>query len=291
MMGLALVLVPRDHVVAPRLRPERWWSILKETGPLAVSIAINTFYVRMLIVLASLLVSEHQVGLFATASRVTEVLLGLPVFMFGTAFPLLAHAGARDEERLAYAMQRIAEVGLLVAGLFVIVLELGAEPIVRLFGGEAFLGAAPVLRIQALALLGATMTQVWALGVVAVGAQRALIWVNGLALATVAVLGFALIPPLEADGASIAAALGEAVLAGSMLVALVTARPALRPSARNLPRVVLAAVPPALLFLSPLPDAVDAVLGAALFLGGAWLLRAVPVELAGALLRRGAVAP
>jgi O-antigen/teichoic acid export membrane protein len=287
MLVLAVALVPRAHVVGPSGAPRRWASIVREAGPLALSIAINTFYVRMLIVLASLLIVDHEVGLFATASRVTEVLLGLPVFMFGTAFPLLAHAGTRDEARLAYAMQRIAEVGLLVAGLFIVVLEIGAEPIVRIFGGEAFLGAVPVLRWQALALLGATLTQAWVLGVVAVGAQRALVWVNGVALASVAVLGLSLIPPFEARGASVAAASGEAILAVATLIALVRARPSLRPAVSKVPRVALAAGLAALLVLSPLPDAVDAALGAGVFLGAAWLLGAVPVELASALLRRG----
>jgi O-antigen/teichoic acid export membrane protein len=287
MMLVAVLLVPRAHVAGPSVALRRWTSIVREAGPLALSIAINTFYVRMLIVLASLLVAQHEVGLFATASRVTEVLLGLPVFMFGTAFPLLAHAGTRDEARLAYAMQRIAEVALLVAGLFIVVLEIGAEPIVRIFGGEAFLGAVPVLRWQALALLGATLTQAWMLGLVAVQAQRALVWVNVVALATVAVLGLSLIPPFEAQGASVAAALGEATLAAATLMALVRARPALRPAVRNLPRVVLAAGLAALLVLSPLPDAVDAALGAGVFLGAAYLLGVVPVELATALLRRG----
>jgi O-antigen/teichoic acid export membrane protein len=287
MLLVAVALVPRAHVVRPSRALRRWGSVIREAGPLALSIAINTFYVRMLIVLASLLVVEHEVGLFATASRVTEVLLGLPVFMFGTAFPLLAHAGARDEARLAYAMQRISEVGLLVAALFIVVLEIGAEPIVRIFGGEDFLGAVPVLRWQALALIGATLTQAWVLGVVAVDAQRALVWVNGVGLATVAILGFSLIPPFEAQGASVAAALGEAALAVATLTALVRARPALRPALHNVPRVALAAGLATLLVLSPLPDAVDAVLGAGVFLGAAWLLGAVPAELAGALLRRG----
>jgi O-antigen/teichoic acid export membrane protein len=287
MLVVAVALVPRAHVVRPSRAMRRWGSLVREAGPLALSIAINTFYVRMLIVLASLIVVEHEVGLFATASRVTEVLLGLPVFMFGTAFPLLAHAGTRDEARLAYAMQRIAEVGLLVAALFIVVLEIGAEPIVRIFGGDEFLGAVPVLRWQALALLGATLTQAWVLGVVAVDAQRALVWVNAVGVGTVVVLGLSLIPPFEAQGASIAAAIGEATLAIVTLVALVRARPALRPAVRNLPRVAVAAGAAVLLVLSPLPDVIDAALGGVVFLAAAYVLGAVPAELAGALLRRG----
>ena len=108
--------------------------------------------------------------------------------MVGVAFPLLAHAGAHDEERLAYAMQRIGEVTLLIAALFTVVLVIAAEPVIEVFAGSGYEEAVPVLRIQALALLGASMTQAWILGIVAVGAQRMLVAVNVLAVASVAVL-------------------------------------------------------------------------------------------------------
>jgi O-antigen/teichoic acid export membrane protein len=286
MAVLVIALVDRRSVVAPRLSWPSWRPILRETAPLALSVAINTFYLRLLIVLASLLIAEDEVGRFATASRVTEVLAALPAFMIGGAFPLLAHAGTNDEERLVYALQRIAEVSLLVGALFALILEIGAEPVIKVFAGPQFLDVVPVLRVQAVALVGASMTQVWVLGAVAVGAQRALLWVNGVALGAVAVFGSVLIPTLHASGAALAAACGEAVLASAALAALVRARPALRPNFGYVPRVALSAAAGSLLVLSPLPDAVDAVLGAGVFLAVAWVVGAIPAEVVQAFRRR-----
>jgi O-antigen/teichoic acid export membrane protein len=286
MLVLAAIAAGREQVSAPAVAWTEWRAILAEAGPLALFTAVNVFYLKLLIVMASLLTTGEELGLFATASRVTEVLVGLPTFMVGVAFPLLAHAGAHDEERLAYAMQRIGEVTLLLAALFTVVLVVGAEPVIRIFAGSGYEEAVPVLRIQALALLGASMTQAWILGVVAVGAQRMLVVVNVLALASVGVLGAALIPPLDAQGASLAAVLGEAILAVAMIVALARARPALTPDLRYVPRVALASGVALCCLLLPAPALVQAGVAAVVLVGVAWCVRAVPAELVGALVRR-----
>jgi O-antigen/teichoic acid export membrane protein len=278
LLALTVLVVGRSYAVLPRLGWGEWRPILIETAPLALSLAINVLYLKVLIVMASLLVSAEQVGLFATASRVTEVLVGLPTFMIGVAFPLLAHAGKHDEERLVYALQRIVEVTLLVAVGFVVVLVVAAEPIIQVFGGSGYAAAVPVLRIQALALLGASLTQAWIQGVVAVHAQRALVLVNVVALISVMALGAILIPTLDAQGAAIAAACGEAIMAATMLRALVRARPALRPNFAFAWRVILAGGLALLPLLLPVSPAVQGVLTAAVFGGAALVLRAVPLE-------------
>jgi O-antigen/teichoic acid export membrane protein len=278
MLVASVLAVGRRYLVAPRFRWAEWRPIIIETAPLAFSLAINVIYLKVLIVMCSLLTSGEELGLFATASRTTEVLVGLPTFMIGVAFPLLAHAASHEEDRLAYALQRIAEVALLVGIGFVVVLVVAAEPIIRLFGGPGFEAAAPVLRIQALALVGASLTQTWIQGLVAVKAQRALVVVNAIALGSVLVLGAALIPTLDAKGASIAAALGEAIMALAMLRALVRARPALRPNFGFTWRVGLAGAISLLPLLLPIAPAVRGVLTAALYCVAALLLRAVPLE-------------
>jgi O-antigen/teichoic acid export membrane protein len=284
MLVLTGTVVDPRYLVLPRARWSEWRPILVEAAPLALAVAINVLYLKVLIVMASLLTSGEELGLFATASRVTEVLVGLPTFMVGVAFPLLAHAGAHDEERLAYALQRIAEVTLLVAVGFVLILVVAAKPIIAVFGGSGYEGAVPVLRIQALALIGASMTQVWIQAIVAVQAQRALVAVNAVALGSVLVLGAVLIPAADAQGAAIAAASGEAIMALAMMRALVRARPALRPELSFSWRVALAGAIALAPLLLPLPPAVEGVLTAAVYGAAALALGAVPVEVIRALL-------
>jgi O-antigen/teichoic acid export membrane protein len=283
MLVLTAVVVGRRYVVLPRLQWEEWRPILVDAAPLALALAINVLYLKVLIVMASLLTSGEELGLFATASRVTEVLVALPTFMVGVAFPLLAHAGTHDEPRLAYALQRIAEVTLLVAVGFVVILVVAAEPIIAVFGGNGYEGAVPVLRIQALALIGASLTQAWIQAIVAVQAQRALVAVNALALGSVLVLGAVFIPTLDAQGAAIAAACGEAIMAAAMLRAMVRARGGLRPDLTFSWRVLLAGAVALLPMLLPIAPALEGALAVLVYAGVAFALRAVPVEVIGAL--------
>lgn len=285
---VALAFVGVRGWVVPRFAWREWRPLLWEAAPIALSSVVNVTYVRALIILASLLATAEQTGLFATSYRISEILLGVPQLMIGAAFPILVHSGVSDEGRLAYVLQRMGEAALLVGLGLGLVLAVGAAPIVDLLGGSAYADAASVLRIQSIAIAGAFMTQLGTFGLVAVRQQRALVLVNVIALVTVLALGLALIPALEADGAALAASIGETILAVAAMTMLVRARPALRPDLRYVPKLLLAAGAGALCMLLPIWDAVAAVLAVGIYGGLAWLLRAVPVELLEALvLRRG----
>ena len=283
---VALAFVGVRGWVVPRFAWREWRPLLWEAAPIALSSVVNVTYVRTLIILASLLATAEQTGLFATSYRISEILLGVPQLMIGAAFPILVHSGAADEERLAYALQRMGEAALLVALALGLVLVVAAAPIVDVLGGSEYADAASVLRIQSVAIAGAFMTQLGTFGLVAVRGQRALVAVNVLALVTVLVLGCTLIPLLEADGAAIAASAGELILATASLTMLVRVRPALRPRLGYVPKLLLAAVAGGLCVLLPLPDALAAVVALAVYGAIAWGLRAVPVELVEALVLR-----
>ena len=206
--------------------------------------------------------------------------------MVGSAFPVLAHAGGADEGRLAYALARLAQVTLLTAVAIVLVLVIAAKPVLDVLGGSEYDEAAQVLQIQAFALLGAFLTQVWITGLVSIRRQGALILTNCLALATALVLGATLIPSLDAKGAAIAAVVGELVLATATATMLARARRSLRPPIASLAKVLVAgALGLAAGLLVPIGDVAGAVLGIVVFAAAAFGLRAVPLELVHALTR------
>ncbi len=285
---VALACLGSGSWVAPRFSWREWRPLLREAFPVALSLLVNTTYVRALIILCSLLATAEQTGLFATSFRVAEIMLGVPQLMMGAAFPILAHAHVADEERLAYVMQRMGEAALLVGLGLGLVLAVGARPIVLLIGGEAFEAAATPMRIQSVAIAGAFVTGVGTTALIVAQRQRELLLVNALSLVVVLVLGVALILPWEANGAAVAASVGEVVLAVAAFGLLVRARPALRPRLAYVPKLALAAGLGALCILLPLPDAVATAVALLVYAGVALLLRAVPTELLEALLRRRA---
>jgi O-antigen/teichoic acid export membrane protein len=285
----ALAFVGRRAWVAPRFAWHEWKPLLRKAAPVALGLVVNTTYVRVLVIITSLLASAEQTGLFATSFRISEILLGVPVLMIGSAFPILAHASSADETRLAYVLQRMGEASLLLGLGLALVLAVGAEPIVRLLGGSAYAAAADPLRIQSVAIAGAFMTQLGTFALIAVQRQRALVVVNLLALVVVVVLGCTLIPLWGANGAALAASVGEVVLATAALTMVARARPALRPDLRYVPKLLLAAGVGALCVLLPVPAIVAAIAALLVYVLVAWLLRAIPLELIEALVRRGSV--
>ncbi|HZQ66182.1 MAG TPA: polysaccharide biosynthesis C-terminal domain-containing protein [Gaiellaceae bacterium] len=285
-LGLTLALVGAA-ATRPRFAFARWWPLIREAAPVGAALIVNVLYLRALVVMTSLLASAFATGLFATSYRILEVVVGIPTAMMSAAFPILAHAGSEDEERLAYALQRLAEVALLVAGLLVLVLAIGAEPIVRILGGHAYAGAGPVLRIQCFALLGTFAGSVWTAALVAVRRQSALILTNAVAFATILVLGSSLIPVLGAKGAALAAVIGEAIVALAALAMLVRTRPALAPDPRFVPKLLAAGAAGALCLLVPgLPALGSAALAGGVYLAAAAVVRAVPPDLVHALRAR-----
>jgi O-antigen/teichoic acid export membrane protein len=283
-LALAIPLAGAAGRVWPRFAVRRWLPLLRESAPVALALAVNVLYVRALVILMSLLASPLETGYFATSYRVLEVFVFVPLLMLGSAFPVLAHAGHADEARLAYALQRLAEVTLLTAVAIVLVLVIAAQPVLDVLGGSQYDQAADVLRIQAFALLGAFLTQVWVTGLVSIRRQRALIVTNCIALATALVLGGALIPSLDAEGAAISAVVGELVLATITAAMLVRARPALRPPIGGLARVLAAGGAGAAAgLLLPIGDVAGAVVAVVVYAAAAFALRAVPLELLHAL--------
>lgn len=291
-VAIALAVTGAGTWVAPRFAWSEWLPLLREAWPVALSMVVNTTYVRALIVISSIVATAEQTGLFATSYRVSEILLGVPQMMIGAAFPILAHAHVADAKRLAYVLQRMGEAALLLGLGLGLVLVVGAEPIVELLGGSAFAEAADPLRIQSVAIAGAFLTQVGTVGLIAIQRQRQLVLVNLVALVVVLVLGFTLIPVWGANGAALAASLGEVVLAVTALAMLARVRPDLRPSLGYVPKLVAAAGVAGACVLLPLPAVVQTVFAVVVYGGLAFALRAVPAELLGALpVRRALDAP
>ncbi|MDO8184062.1 polysaccharide biosynthesis C-terminal domain-containing protein [Conexibacter sp. JD483] len=285
-VAAALAFLGTSAWVVPRFSWREWRPLLKESVPVALSLVVNTTYVRALIVLCSLLATEHETGLFAASYRISEILLGVPMMMFGAAFPILAHAHVADRDRLAYALQRMGEASLLVGLLVGLLLAVGAVPAMAVLGGSEFSGAADALRIQSVAIAGAFMTGLGTAALISVHRQRELLLVNLIALLTVIVLGTTLIPLWGANGAALAASIGELLLAVTSLTLLIRSQPDLRPDFHYVPKLLLAAGAGAACLLLPGSDVIATVAAALVYGAVAWLLRAVPMELVDALVRR-----
>ena len=260
--------------------------LIREALPLAAALAMNVVYFRVLVVLTSLLASDQATGYFGTSFRIFEVLFGLPLLVLSVALPVLSVAGAEDEERLRYGLQRLTEVALMLSVLLVLVIVAVAEPAIVFLAGEEYRGAAPVLQIQAVALIPFFVGQAWQLALVSIRRQSALAWATGTALVVAVALGVALIPAYEATGAAVAAVLAESTLAVLLLWFLHRLRPAVVPSFRFVPRVALAGALATPFLVVPISGVAAGAAAAVVFVAAIYLAGVLPPELIAAFRRR-----
>jgi O-antigen/teichoic acid export membrane protein len=277
------LLVGPKLVFRPAVERSEWRSLLREALPLAASLVMSVIYFRVLIILVSLISTAKETGIYATSFRIFEILFGLPTLVLTVALPVLAVAHD-DRSRLRYILQRMTEVGAIAAVFLAVLIVIVARPMIELLGGSEYEDAAPILRIQAFALVAVFLGQVWQLGLISVRRQSALVLANGVALLLVLALGVVLVSAYDSTGAAIAAVVAEGALATALFMLLGRADPALRPDLEFLWKPALAGGLMAACILVPgLHVALTALLGTAVFALAIWVTRALPPEVLGAL--------
>ena len=289
--AVMLVLTPRVvgglHMLRPRLERRDALRLLRDALPLAVAIAMNVIYLRLLVILVSLMESERETGLYATSFRIFEMLIGIPGLVLAVALPVLAVAGENDVERLRYGLQRMTEVAVVFSlGLALMTYAL-AVPVIRILGGEEYAGAAPILQIQAWALVPLFVGQVAVLALISLRRQHLLAVANAVALALVVMLGLTLIPAFSGRGAAAAGVIAETALTAMLLGALARCERSVVPRFAFVWRPLAAlAAGAAALAIPGLGELVRAMIVMVAFAVAAAAVRAVPSEVLEALARR-----
>ncbi len=212
----------------PRFELHLWGPLLRDTLPFAVAIAVNAAYFRIALLFMSVASSDLETGYFAASFRIVEVLIAIPPVVLAAAFPILSRAARDDEDRFAYATGRLFEVALILGGLCVVGVELGAELAVRLLAGDDFEPAVSVLRIQSPTILATFAAVACAYPLLSLRRHRETLITNLFALAVSVVLLLALVSPFGAEGAAVATLSAEVALAISIAILLRRSHAAVR---------------------------------------------------------------
>lgn len=280
MLVLTVSLVRRSTPTMPSFELAEWRELLKDALPFVAATAVAAVYLRVAVILVSLIASAQDTGYFGASFRIVEVLILVPQLMVSAAFPIFARAARDDPTRFSYAVQRVFEAGLLLGAATAVALALGAELVIDVVGGAAFQPAADLVRIQGVALLAAFAGAALSYALLSMRRHRELLYVNGIALAANVVLTSALTAAYGALGAAVGVALAELMLALGAGLALARVRSGPRLSFRLAPRIALAAAAAlAVAALPGLPAAGRLAAGIGIYAALVLLLRAVPPEL------------
>jgi O-antigen/teichoic acid export membrane protein len=271
-----------------RLRIRAWRPLLGATVVFSLATAVGTLYVYTAQILTSLVTTPGQSGMFAVSFRVFIVSASVPGLLVAGALPLLARAARDDPDRLVYALDRIFQVSLIAGVGAALVISAGSHFIVSVIAGPKYHAAAPVLEIQAFAMIASFLVAGWSFALLSLRLHRGLLACNAAALTVSVVLTLVLASSDGARGSAIATVGAEATLAAGALVALVWRRPRYRPRLGVVVKVLAAGLCAAAASFGPsMPSLLRALVAAVVYTAIVLATGALPAELRELIPRRG----
>lgn len=279
-LAVTIPLVVGDVSLLPSFDFHHWWRLLRESIPWAVVAAVNIVYLRIAIVVMSLIATALQTGYFTISFRIMEVLVGIPGMVIAPAFPILARSELVDRVRFARTSERLFELSLLLAVWIVACVEIGATLAIHVLAENKSDPAIVVLRIQVLSLIGNFVAVATGYPLLIMGRYRLVVGANLAALVVSATITVVLAPTLGARGGAIAVVAGEGSLGLVSAVMLIRALPRGWLPVGVLPVAALAGgAAVACGLLAPIEPIVGAVLATGVFLAVLAVCRRVPPEL------------
>jgi O-antigen/teichoic acid export membrane protein len=283
-LAATAALIRGTMPLRPAFQRDEWLTLIRAVLPFAASVVIATFYLRITVLLLSLLASELQTGYYATAFAVISVLVAIPALTVGSTLPVLSRAARDDRERLRYVLERLMEVTLIVGAGLGIGLALGAHFVVQVLSGHSGGPSVTVLEIESLAIVTQFVGTTWQYGLLALHRHRDCLLISMIGLALSVVLTVVLVPLLHSAGAAVAFSGAEVAVAGCSLLLLLRVKPRMRFSWTVPAKVVLATALAACVALIPgLGSLPRSLIALVVYVAVLVLARAIPAELIEAL--------
>jgi O-antigen/teichoic acid export membrane protein len=204
-LAIALIIALRsrpDRPVKLRVHFGEVRRLLKDSWPLAISSLLVMITLQIDKILVARLCGAEEMGRYAASSRFFDVLLMVPLLMGMAAERLFAIEGSRDRGKSAENSIKTLKSVTLFCAFAAAIISVGAEPIIRISFGPAFLGAKSILTAQVWAAVFVTHVSLRTRMLVA---RKQVLYVLVLALPTLIlhiVLLYVLVPWLGGVGAA-----------------------------------------------------------------------------------------
>lgn len=153
-----------------------WKSIIHQSWPIAVTIFFNLIYLRADIIILSLFKSSEEVGIYAAAYKVTDVLVTIPFMFAGIILPILTNSWASQKRDYFKAvLQRSFDVMVIFALPILAGTYFTAEAIINIIAGSEFSESTLVLKILMTATSFIFIGTVFSHAVIAIEKQKKII--------------------------------------------------------------------------------------------------------------------
>jgi O-antigen/teichoic acid export membrane protein len=181
---------------------EKFASMLKTAFPVAVSLLFVILYFKMDTVMLSLMRPGQDVGVYAAAYKVLEILIFVPSMLAGLVMPLLSREAINPGDGFRAVMRASFDALSAMALPATAILIILAVPIVSIVGGPGFGAAVPLLQILAIAVLFIFFGNLGGNALVALNLQNKGVWVYGAGAVVNFIANLIFIPRFGPTGAA-----------------------------------------------------------------------------------------
>lgn len=212
--------------------------LLRESWPLLLSGMAVVLYMRVDVLMLQEMVGTQAVGIYAAATRLSEVWYTLPVILVASASPAILRSSGTDATAFLIKLQKLYFLLVWLAIGIAFPLSLGANYLVTTLYGPGFAAAGPVLAIHLWASVAVFLGVASSQYLLAENLQHIAFYRTAIGLICNVALNLILIPRYNAAGAALATVVSYFIATFSLVcfkttrkhsIALFTA-----PFARNL---------------------------------------------------------
>lgn len=274
--------------VRPLFEWSQWTSIVSQSWPIAISIIFNLLYLKGDILFLAYFRDQTQVGLYGAAYRILDVLTVLPTMLMGLVLPSLVVMWSKQQTaEFTSRINKIFDVFVLCVVPVIVGAQLTSQELMTLIAGDTFADAGAILRWLIFALIGVFLGTLYGHLIVAVEKQRPMIW-GYVVVAALSIIGYLTFIPLYGIWGAVGVTLfSEGLIAIITFFVVYKATGAL-PNLSTLFKALLAS---GVMYLSlvelDVHVLIDLLVGATVYAGALFALRAVTIkELRGMLRTR-----
>jgi|GEM_PF-2056201 len=207
--GVAYLLCRKHGLLTKPAAGEtvRIGPLLAEGFPLMLSFVLIAFYSRIDVIMIQAIRGVQETGLYAAATRVSEVWHMIPGIMVGTFLPHFAQIRTSDPERFLRTIRAFAAMFFWGSCAVILVTTVAAPYFVGFLFGGAFSAAVPMVKIHVWCFIAVCLGGLLGYWYILEKLNHFLIIASAAGLTANIVLNFLLIPRYGGAGAAAATAI------------------------------------------------------------------------------------
>lgn len=198
--------------IRPVIKLSKIPSILKKSWIFCISSVFFIIYFQIDIVMLSIMKSEVEVGLYSAAYRLVVAFYMIPQIVFQVALPYIYKFSLTNKEKFSRITHTIQKYLLAIAVPITVLFWLGADQIINLVYGKAYISAVIVMQIMSFIIIIRFFTYSSAESITAINKQKIRATIEGITAGLNVVLNLILIPLYSYTGSAIATLISELAL-------------------------------------------------------------------------------